>query len=274
MSARDVFTFLHLSFLTEKTAQAEGCSTVALSHSNQGPLVGKNRDYRGEHQALQRIFLHKDPAFGDKHCLCVGSLGAPGAFSSGMNSSGLALADTRIAWPQPGVGWLRYFLMTEILWQANTVAEAVELIRSVPHVGGGSISLADASGCIAVVELGAHDIAVEMRKAGGYVHTNHYVLDPLSAAMDKPSANDATSQSSFGRLQTLSRALPGLEEHASRTGVLDLLSTHAGSSDSLCRHASGGEEFTISSAIYACRDKSLTFVSGPPCDGPRQTFSF
>lgn len=267
----DVFAYLHLSFLTPRPLQLDGCSTIALGNSQEGPLVGKNRDYRGEHHALQRVFIHEDPQFPEKRCLCVGSLGAPGAFSSGMNSKGLALADTRIAWPRPGVGWLRYFLMTEVLWQTDTVADAVALIRSVPHVGGGSIALADASGNVASVELGSEDVAVQMSETGGFVHTNHFVYEPLAGCAG-PAATDATSQSSLGRLAVLSEALTGIEQHACRDDIRDLLSRHGQADRCLCRHADGSEEFTISSAIYSCRERSLSFSAGNPCRDEWRTY--
>lgn len=153
---------------------------------------------------LQRVFLHHDPTHGGKRCLFVGSLGCPGAFSSGVNSDGLALVDPRVDRNGPGIGWLRYFLMTELLWKTSTVREAVDIIRNYPHVGGGSMAIADASRCIASVELGSPDAQVEMKKSGGFAHTNHFLSAPLARTMNPTEY----SMSDVGPRRRRSPALP------------------------------------------------------------------
>ncbi len=270
-TARDLFAFLHLSFLNPKTAPADGCSTIALSRSAEGPLLAKNRDYGGEHRQLQRVFLHLDPTQNGKRCLFVGSLGCPGAFSSGMNSDGLALVDTRVDRNGPGVGWLRYFLMTELLWKTSTVGEAVDFIRANPHVGGGSITITDPGGCIAAVELGSPDAQIEMKNDGGFVHTNHFVSEPLARTMDL--ADSADDRNSVGRLDVLREALPDLTDCANRHDIQRQLSTHGDDDHRICEHAGPGTSPTISSAIYLCQTKELVFSNGPPCQNNWQTFS-
>jgi predicted choloylglycine hydrolase len=270
-SARDLFAFLHLSFLSPDTAPTDGCSTIALSDSSDGPLLAKNRDYGGEHHRLQRLFLHQDPTQDGKRCLFVGSLGCPGAFSSGMNSNGLAVVDTRVDRRGPGVGWLRYFLMTELLWKANSVSDAVEIIRSNRHVGGGSLAIADATGCIASVELGSPDAQVATKESGGFVHTNHFLFDPLARPMNR--RDDTKERSSIGRLALLTNALPGLTQSASPQKILRLMSTHGDDDQRLCLHPDSGTSFTISSVVYLCRTRQLMYSNGPPCQENWQTFT-
>lgn len=269
-AARDLFAFLHLSFLNPKTAPPDGCSTIALSRSSDGPLLAKNRDYGGAHRALQRVFLHHDPAQNDKRCLFVGSLGCPGAFSSGMNSDGLALVDTRVDRNGPGVGWLRYFLMTELLWRTSTVREAVDFIRANPHVGGGSLAIADPTGCIASVEFGSPDAQIEIKKNGGFVHTNHFVSASLARPMNM--ADDADDRNSVGRLEVLTDALPGLVDHATRQDIQRQLSAHGDDDHRICEHEVHGSP-TISSVVYLCETKELVYSNGPPCQNNWQTFS-
>jgi predicted choloylglycine hydrolase len=269
-SALDLFAFLHLSFLSPDIPPADGCSTIALSNSSDGPVLAKNRDYAGEHHRLQRVFLHQDPTQGNKRCLFVGSLGCPGAFSSGMNSDGLAVVDTRVDRREPGVGWLRYFLMTEMLWKASSVSEAVEIIRSCPHVGGGSLTIADSTGSIASVELGSPDAHIEAKDSGGFVHTNHFLSHPLLSAMGP---RDAKERSSVGRLASLTNALPGLTQSANRRDILRLMSSHGDDNHRLCLHAGSEASFTISSVVYLCRTRELIFSNGPPCKEKWQTFT-
>ena len=110
--------------------------------------------------------------------ICVGSFGSPGAYSSGINAKGLALADTQVAVATHRVGWLRYFLMTRLLATCSTVAEACVFLKSTPHAGGGTLILADTSGETAAVELGAARAVIR----GGPVvwRTNHFVTPELA----------------------------------------------------------------------------------------------
>ncbi len=161
VSPRDLFAYLHLSTLDAGNQANDGCSVIAIGNTQDGPLLAKNRDFGGRHQRLQRVMLHKDPSRPQDWCMFVTSLGSPGAYSSGINGHGLAVGDTHVGYSKPGVGWLRYFLMTEILWNVSTVAAALELISSVPHVGGGALVLADRAGCLASVELGHGEMRVQ-----------------------------------------------------------------------------------------------------------------
>lgn len=273
LEPRDVFTFLHLGFLAPLAHAQDGCSTVALARSADGPMIAKNRDYRGDHQALQRLFLHRDPASPETACLMLGSLGAPGAFSSGMNSHGLALADTRVDWPRPGIGWLRYFLMTEILWRASSVAEALAFIRAVPHVGGGSLALGDAEGRVAMAEFGSGG-AVVSEGPEALVHTNHFIALELAAAAGAL-LPDATSQSSLGRLAALHAASAAFDgAHTRHRDLMALLSSHGGGAGQLCRHRTEAEDGTISGVVFLCRAREVWFADGTPCSAPWQRAAF
>lgn len=264
MSARDLSTYLHLGILDRGPAPEDGCSTYVAAESDFGPFVAKNRDYGGDHRDLQRVFFHTDPSIMGKKCLFVGSLGSPGAFSSGMNSSGLALVDTRIDYREPGVGWLRYFLMTEILWRADTVDEALELIGSVPHAGGGSLALVDPSGAIASVELGHPGAVAKTSQAKSLIHTNHYVFPPFSEE-HKGTLRPAREINSRARLDVLQTAA---ELHTNRTTLqemVDLFSSHNPGEGSICRHVENSDSGTISTVIFCCEERKLVYYDGNPC---------
>jgi len=273
MSASEIFAYLHLGILDHALAAEDGCSTLAATHSDFGPFVAKNRDYGGEHRELQRVFHHSDPDTTAKQCLFIGSLGSPGAFSSGMNSAGLALVDTRVDWPTPGVGWLRYYLMTELLWRTDTVAEAVAFLSSVPHAGGGSLALADASGAIATVECGHPAAAVQTLQRGTFVHTNHYVSNPdwrtLGLGPDSHKEQDSTA-----RLRVLQRAGTRVTERTTLQDVVDLFSSHDAEDGSLCRHSGTGGSGTISTAIFCCKTPELLFLDGNPCTSVPRRITF
>ena len=245
LEPREVFDFLHIGCLNDLAAaplDTDGCTAFARDG-----VVAKNRDFRPEHVALQRVFLHEDPAWAGRQVLCVGSLGAPGAWSSGMNSSGFALADTQIATAEHGPGILRYFLMNRLLAHCATVADAIAGIRLVPHAGGGSLVLADRSGAGAAVELRHGRVDIE---AGGTVaHTNHYL-----AAPDRLPA----VAHSVGRLETLRAALAEAPVRDARA----VLALHAPTA--LCRHAPDPSP-TLAGAIWDTRTLEAAIALGPPC---------
>jgi hypothetical protein len=246
----EVFDFLHLGCLADLAAAPEdrdGCTAFARDG-----VVAKNRDFRPEHQALQRIFLHEDPAWAGRRVLCLGSLGAPGAWSSGMNSDGFALADTQIATADHGPGILRYFLMNRLLAECATVEEAIALIRALSHAGGGSLVMADRSGAAASVELrhGRVDITQGARAA----HTNHYTAAPerLPAVAH-----------SIGRLAVVEAALATMRDPR------DLLATHAPTA--VCRHAPDPSP-TLAGAVWDTRSGEALLALGPPCCTPWRRF--
>jgi hypothetical protein len=274
IAPRDLFDFLHLGIVADlagaaapAVTAADGCSAWALAGTEEGPALGKNRDFRGEHAGLQRVFLHADPAWpGGRRVLCIGSLGAPGAYSSGMNSDGLALADTAVATSDHGVGWLRYFLMTRLLARHATVAEALDDIRGLAHAGGGSLVLADAGGALAAVDLGhrkvqVEKVRVETGRSDWMARTNHFAPGSVAGAPDSA----ASSADSEGRLATLHRVLKTGQQ--SLAVLRQVMASHdRDGASGLCRHAEGGDSRTLSGAVFACRARLLYFCPGNPCE--------
>lgn len=254
LEPREIFDFLHIGCLNDLAAapiDSDGCTAFARDG-----VVAKNRDFRPEHARLQRIFLHADPAWpAGRAVLCVGSLGAPGAWSSGMNSDGFALADTQIATADHGPGLLRYFLMNRLLAHCGTVADALAEIRLVTHAGGGSLVLADGSGAGAAVELRHRRLDIET--ASVVAHTNHYLAapDPI-----RPVAHSAP------RLATLRAALA---EAPARDPRL-LLALHAPAA--LCRHAPDPSP-TLAGAVWDTRTLTAGIALGPPCVTPWRYFA-
>lgn len=274
LSEDDLFAHLHLGTLRDlksgATLDGDGCSAWAAPDGPDGPIVVKNRDYSGLHLGIQRVTLHTGPDVTTGALLCVGSLGSPAAYSSGMNARGLALADTQVSVATHRVGWLRYFLMTRILARCGTVAEALALIASRPHAGGGTLVMADASGDTAAVELGAAGAGVAR---GGLVwRTNHFVL-PEHAGDTLFPDDDRIAGNSRERLAFLEHALPVLAPDI--PGAATLMRTHRDSGPGaapLCQHGETEASQTLSTAIYSCRFASLTFSQGNPCAGHWQSY--
>ncbi len=248
------------------TREADGCTAwaQALGDPGDGAWVVKNRDYRGEHGQLQHVFLHSDPAWGERRLLCVGSLGSPGAFSSGMNSDGLVVVDTQISTRDHGHGWLRYFLMTALLRECADVPAALALIESVTHAGGGSLVLGDRQGRTAAVELGHLQRPAIVRGDPWVAHTNH-CLDAAHTPYFL-SSSDELAASSTGRLHTIVSTLAAHHGALSEAQVQALMAQH-GTASSVCCHASPTRAGTLSCAVYQTARQELLVSQGPPCEG-------
>lgn len=252
-----------------RAPRPSGSATVlAAPQDSKGALIVKNRDSPAPARDLQCVFRHSDPDWGGRRILCVGSLGSPGALSSGINSDGLAVADSPVATADHGCGWLRGFLMTRILRECASVADAVGLVFRAPHAGGGTLLLADATGAVAAIELTHGAVAAEEPGEREYVaRTNHFVSDRLRGR-DAAAGDDAFARASRARMATLEHALRGLPVPYAEDGLRTIMARHGDSASAgLCRHDGGNDAETLSCAIHDCRGRALSLSFGPPCEG-------
>jgi hypothetical protein len=247
---------------------ADACTAWAAPRGEHGPVVAKNRDARSAQGDLQCVFRHHDPEWAHRRVLCVGSLGAPGAFAGGINTDGLAVADTHVGTADHGEGWLRSFLMTRILRECATVAEAVGLVFRTPHAGGGTLLFGDATGAVAAIELTHHAVAAEEPGDTGYVaRTNHFVSERF-VGHDLAASDDVGARTSRARIATLDHALRALPLPFSVASIQALMARHGDSaSAALCRHEEGRDIRTIGCAIFDCRTPALHIALESPCAG-------
>jgi len=263
----DVFLHLHLGTLRDLKGGGrldDGCSAWAAGTTAEGPLVVKNRDYSGLHLGIQSVARHEGPDIATGALLCLGSLGAPGAYSSGINARGLALADTQVSVRTHRVGYLRYFLMTRLLARCADLAEALALIRAHPHAGGGTLVIADARGATAAVELSAR--GPEIVEGPLSVRTNHYVT-PGAADETLSPGNDRIAGDSRARFAFLSKALPGTRWDAEKARRLMATHIEGDGGAPICRHGADDGTMTIASAVYSCRAGALLVCPSNPCSG-------
>lgn len=274
-----VFDYLHCSSAMDVAALPEhdpdGCTAFALATPAHGALLAKNRDYRNEHVAIQRVMRHADPAWNGRELLVIGSLGSPGNFSSGINNAGLAIADTASRTTDMGPGFHRYFLLTWLLVHCATVDEALAEIRRITHTGSGLLVLADQTGAVASVELGHRAVGIERGIAGRTGRTNHFVTPSMAPANLKPADSAASRANSARRWTALQPLLAGLPGDAATDTVAAVLRHHDPSGDAaICRHGGADLSTTIAGAIYATRDRTLHAAFGQPCSAPWRRYGF
>jgi hypothetical protein len=276
LSENELFQHLHLGTLRDLAQVGagphDGCSAWAVSDGPDGPLAVKNRDFSGGHAGIQRVFHHDGPDLKHGPMLCLGSLGSPGAYSSGMNAAGLAVVDTQVGVRAHAVGWLRYFLMTRLLAESGDVAAAVAMIRGLGHAGGGTLVLADASGDVAAVELGAAGVSVET--APVVCRTNHFTTTALAPQtfVDRRSFID---DSSAARRAFLDRVLPGRDWSADNAARLMGRHRDGDAPDvaPLCQHGGVSGTRTLSSVVYCCRSRLMYVCPDNPCSGAWQSIA-
>lgn len=260
---RTLFALMHLSILSGRY-ETDGCSAWARSLPTSGAVLAKNRDLARVNGQGQDVFLHLDDGMPGKAVICVGTLGIPGAYSSGMNAAGFALADTAISASHYGIGWPRYFLMTRLLSACRTVDEACDFISRARHAGGGSLLLADATGAVAAVELLAD--AVHIERGAAVFRTNHFRCESADAIAKRISP--AALRSTLGRHATLQAKIDAGLGLDGIDAIMAAMADHGGAGRTgLCCHGSADDAYTVSTAIYDTNNLGMTFSRGAPCEG-------
>ncbi len=266
LTARQLFT-RHVAYALEDRKLAaegpdpEGCSAFVV-RTDAGVLVAKNRDNPPSLKPLQTLIRQRDPAWA-RATLSIGSFGSAPSASSGVNSDGLCVADTSVRTTNLGIGVLRYYLMEAILYRCRNVAEALALIRALPHLGGGTLVLGDADGHIAVVEIGHDRVIVENDPQSGWLsRTNHFLDARLAATLTNPPGSEAR-RNSESRLAFVERRLaPGFAAWNAEDCVRVLSSRGEDGFAALCRDTP--TVLTLSGAIFDASQRTLLQSVGRP----------
>ncbi len=272
----DYFTYTLASFLDSQIKNAledEGCTTWAAKGKytrDQAPLLVKNRDFRSDHIPLQYLARVR-PAHGHPY-ICLTSAGSPGVFNSGMNTKGLAVADTFVASKDLGFGVARYSLMMDLLEKFERVDEAIDYFHTIPHTGDGTVTVVDAQGDMAVFEI-AHSIqAVRIPEDDFVVSTNHFtfpVIRKLWVDREPPHLKGNTRE----RFRRVKKAIKASEGKIDVDWAQALMRRHAGPLGAICRHADlNDRSWTIGSIIFSPRSSRLWVANGVPCQTEYEMF--
>jgi isopenicillin-N N-acyltransferase like protein len=242
-------------------AAVAGCSAIAVG-TPRGALVAQNWDAPLSFAPELVLFLH------------VGSDGLEQAVVAsygalcwvGCNRHGLAFVnnDLMLATTVPG---LPSQIVRRLLLQERSVAAALELLGTLPHMAGRSYLLGDAAGAVAGVEVAAQSGTRVNQRSSPVLHTNH-ALDSDIAAAESDEELQATYPSSRHRYDMLRRKLPA---QADAAAIAALLADEEGYPDSISKAASPGEpSATLFSVIFDCGARSLLLCPGAPARHPYQ----
>lgn len=253
--------------LRRAPAGAEECSSFIL-RGPEGLILAKNRDNPLVMRPAQSWLEQSDPAWGGRKVISVSTYGSSTAASSGMNSDGLAMTDTAVRSFDLGPGVLRYYLMDAVLYSCGSVAEAVDFVLGLPHLGGGNLFLADRTGAGAIIEIGHRSRHVEWLPAEGagpnwIIRTNHFLSDPLRRTLCEKEGSahftDSSKRFAFIRAQLDSLTAPSV------TAAQAILASHLETEHfaPICRH----EETTgtLSGVVFEPSKGVMLQSIGTPC---------
>lgn len=289
LSVGDLVRYTLSSYLTDLhkvtggrgQVQPDGCTTWAASGSatvDGHPILAKNRDYHQDHLPLQSLArVAPDDGY---NFLSLGSAGSPHVFSSGINERGLAIADTHVLSTDIGPGLPRFSLMREVLQHHDSTQSALDYLRSVQHMGAGTLILADSRGHLAVCESGHTQPGYLEAKNGPYLSsTNHFATPALVDhwVEDEPAIFVGNSPA------RRSRILAALQADAGRIDpawAQAMMTAHGTPQDAICRHPiidpdqphhPSLESSTISTIIFLplglpdAPTPTLLLAEGQPC---------
>lgn len=263
------FRYTIASYLEDRTmgsAYGQGCTTWAAAGpltQDGAPILVKNRDYRPTHQPLQCLARAR-PAQGYRYAY-VTSAGSPGVFSSGMNEAGLVVADTHVASLDMGPGVARYSVEMALLEHHNSVRSALDYLETGPHMGDGTLVLADAAGDMAVFETGHTHHGIVRSRGGFVVSTNHFVTDQLRNQWVDRSPAELRCNSE-GRHARVTAALRAARGQVNAGWAQQLMASHGIPQEAICRHPDlDPRSATISTVLYLPRQGRLLLADGRPC---------
>jgi isopenicillin-N N-acyltransferase like protein len=231
-------------------------------------LVAHNNDlspgYRDDLVAIERS-VPDDPA--------VFTIGNGIWISVGWNSAGLSLTGNELSPNDERVGIPRELQVRAMLRDTSLDAMVGTALR---HDRASSYNnvLASSDGSVVNVEGSATSVEMtEPDEHGHLVHTNHYVCDTMLPFEGDP-GYALRSAVRYGRAEELLASQP--DGSVTEERMREILSDHEHAPDSLCRHANGDDDGSVTCfwCVVDVTDMRITFGRGNPCDSVAQEFVF
>ena len=240
---------------------AIGCSAVA-ARGSAGALVAQNWDAPPSFAPELALFLHFGPDGFEQ--AVIGSFGNLGWV--GCNRHGLAFVNNDLMLASTAQGLPSQVIRRLILAEASVVAACARL-KILPHMGGRSYLVGDATGGVAGIEVSARYGARINQAESPVLHTNH-ALDAAIRADEDGAALLATYPSSGHRLARLKDRLPPA---ITVPALAALLADRDGFPNAIAKSASAEEATaTLFSVIFDCGGRTLHLCAGAPSDNAYQ----
>jgi isopenicillin-N N-acyltransferase-like protein len=172
-----------------------------------------------------------------------------------------------------GLGALRYYLMDAILFRCGDVAEALDLIRSMPHIGGGNLVLGDAAGHIAAIQLGHGKVVIHEDPGCGWLaRTNHFIDPELAADLVSGPETEARMDSE-SRVAFIEARLQGGVSGWAEANCRAVLSSQGEDGYApICRDTP--TTLTLSGAVFDASGRTMLQSFGRPSGGQWRRTAF
>lgn len=236
-----------------------GCSAIAATGPN-GAIVAQNWDAPLAMAQGLALFLHFGPDGFEQ--AVVASCG--GLCWVGCNRHGLALVTNDLLLSSTAEG-LPSQIVRRLILVERSVTAALGRLTALPHMGGRSYLLGDASGAVAGVEVSPRFGVRVNQTESPVLHANH-ALHP-DIVVDEDEANlMATHPSSRHREDVLRRKFPPA---CTPDSIAELLSDKEGAPNAVSKTPSREEPTaTLFSAIFDCGERTVLLCLGAPGDRP------
>lgn len=245
------FEFLSTMLLTMYCYSADNkCSCFAFK-DNDNIIFGRNSDFLVNLEKLYMNVLYKlDGVYSFN-----GNTTAFIEIEDGINEHGLAIGITFIASNKIKPGLNTGMLTRYILEKCKSVDEAITFLKKVPIASAQTLTIADKSGNIAVIECNCDKVVVIKPNKGYVASTNIFVSDEMKQYNFKNFDNWKATE----RYETLTNALRNNKYNLDFSK--ELLNGNHGF---ICQYDRKQNADTVWSVIYDLKNMKIYRVEGNP----------
>jgi isopenicillin-N N-acyltransferase-like protein len=258
-------SILALNVRTEITyglMKDDGCTTLAWNTPSAG-FLAQNWDWQTE-QKQNLIVLCVEGAVGNPDIKMITEAGIIGKI--GLNSAGVGVCLNAINARGVNTGRLPVHLGLRLCLESRSREEAVRMIKQVGIAAACTITVADATGAVALEcsSLGIYEVATDQK--GRLFHSNHY-LKPHEGVIDRVLPRDTLER--VKRIEVLADKLEG---EVKLESIANVFKDEEGRPGAICRseqlHSKSATLFNI---VMDLKEGKARIVLGKPVE-PEETF--
>jgi predicted choloylglycine hydrolase len=152
------------------------CSAIITADA-----YGRNYDFKPRYYGARFVLVQASGSYAS-----IGSSELLTGRLDGMNEHGLVIGLHLVRTTPRYPGWSCVLIVRMVLDQCSTTAEAIALLRRIPHAMQYNYSLLDADGAAAVVEAAAGSVAV---RTGSWLACTNHFQSPLLRPLNRHAAH-------------------------------------------------------------------------------------
>ena len=226
------------------------CSCFADNNGTE-TVFGRNSDFLVSIEKLYMNVLYKL----DNVYSFNGNTTAFIEIEDGVNEHGLAVGLTFVPIRKIKPGFNVGIIVRYLLEKCKTVNEAINKLQELPIASGGTLTLADKTGSIAMVELSPNKIVVKKKRKGYVYSTNIFT----SKELEKLNIKDFDNWKAKERYETFSKAFK-----ENKTSISFSKNVLKGEYGFMCQYDRSKNADTVWSVVYNLTSKEIYRCEGNP----------